>query len=91
MTPDELLALPVVVDLQTAGRAWGLSRSRVYDAHAAGRLPFPVVAVSGRLKVTRAALLRSLDMEEAGPDSPATAATTVSRGPHDDHTFPRAV
>lgn len=75
MTREELLALPLVVDLQTAGRGWGLSRSRVYEAHARGELPFPVVTCAGRLKVTRAALLRSLDID---PDMATAAADTAA-------------
>jgi hypothetical protein len=78
MTREQLLALPVTVDLQTAGRAWGLSRSRVYDAHARNALPFPVVVVSGRLKVTRAALLKSLDIDEAEPATGPAAVTAAS-------------
>jgi hypothetical protein len=87
MTRDELLSLPVVVGLQTAGRAWGLSRSRVYDAHARGTLPFPVIEVSGRFKVTRAALLRSLDEAASATD----AATAPDGGAHHDGTTLRAV
>lgn len=81
MTPDELYALPLVVDLQTAGRAWGMSRSRVYAAHAADALPFRVVSVGGRLKVTRAALLRSLDMDEEPALTGSTVTTTDRIGP----------
>ena len=32
MTRDELLALPAVTDLVTAGRAWGLGRTKAYQS-----------------------------------------------------------
>jgi hypothetical protein len=76
-TREQLLALPPVVGIQTAGRAWGLSRSRVYEAHARDALPFPVVPVAGRLKVTRASLLISLGIDPAA--EPATQAPAPRR------------
>lgn len=93
MSRDEVLALPVVVDLVTAGRAWGWTRSRVYEHHAAGQLPFEVVTVGGRYKVTREALLRSLgisDMDVAGSDNPASATTATELEPPHESRYIRA-
>jgi hypothetical protein len=39
MQKDELLALPVSVDLTTAGRAFGLGRTRAYELARAGQFP----------------------------------------------------
>jgi hypothetical protein len=78
MARDEALALPVVVDLVTAGRAWGWSRSRVYEHHSAGELPFPVVTIGGRYKVTREALLTSLGIDPTATSNiPGRESATV--------------
>ena len=76
MTPDEVRALPVVVDVPTAGRCFGLGRGTAYALAAMDELPVPVLRL-GRHKrvVTRAALLAALGLtdSEAGPASPAVA------------------
>ncbi|MFF3060154.1 DNA-binding protein [Streptomyces sp. NPDC057909] len=42
MTREELLALPVVVDVLTAGRAFGLGRNTTYELINAGEFPVAV-------------------------------------------------
>jgi len=68
MTHDELLALPVTVDLLTAGRAFGLGRDATYDLARREELPFRVLTLGRRKVVTRAALLVALGL----PDNSST-------------------
>ncbi|WP_372407473.1 DNA-binding protein [Streptomyces luteireticuli] len=42
MTRDELMSLPVSVDVLTAGRAFGFGRNLTYELIAAGDFPVPV-------------------------------------------------
>lgn len=67
----ELLALPVSVDVVTAGRAFGLGRSKAYELAKAGEFPCTVLKVGVAYRVTRAELLRVLGVTD-GPLS-ATA------------------
>lgn len=92
MSVDELRALPVAVDLPTAGRAWGIGRNKIHELARAGQAPFPVLRLGNSYRVTRADLLRSLgitpDMEAAGPaqDRPAPNTTPPTEG-RDDRTL----
>jgi hypothetical protein len=70
MGEEELLALPVTVDLSTAGRAFGLGRTKAYEMARADEFPCPVLSLGRRLVVTKAALLKALGMEWA-PERPA--------------------
>ncbi|GGQ23700.1 hypothetical protein GCM10010140_62480 [Streptosporangium pseudovulgare] len=83
MSLAELLALPAAVDLVTAGRAWGLGRTKSHDLARAGEFPCPVLRLGNAYRVTRADLLRSLGIDplqvdtsrspalEGGPDAAA--------------------
>ena len=71
---QELLSLPVVVDLTTAGRAFGISRTSAYRLAGLGQLPVPVLRLGRRLVVTRAALFGALGVT----DPAATPADPVS-------------
>jgi hypothetical protein len=64
--PDiaEVLALPVTVDVVTAGRCFGLGRDASYRAAADGSFPAPVLHLGRRLVVTRAALLDALGIAD---------------------------
>lgn len=64
MTPDELLALPVSVDVPTAGKAFGISRLTSYRLARSGDFPVPVIPVGGKMIVTRASLLDKLGIDE---------------------------
>lgn len=69
MSREELLALPAVVDLVTAGRAWGLSRGQAYALHQAGQFPCEVRQIGKRYRVVTESLLASLDIvREAGQE-----------------------
>jgi hypothetical protein len=50
MQKEELLALPVTVDLVTAGRAFGLGRTRSYELARAGEFPCRVIPVGKNSK-----------------------------------------
>src|SRR5260370_18865603 len=78
MSVAELLALPPAVDLPTAGRAWGLGRTKSHELARAGEFPCPVLRLGHAYRVTRSDLLRSLGIEPsmttAGPAPPGPAA-----------------
>jgi hypothetical protein len=79
MQKDELLALPVSVDLTTAGRAFGLGRTRSYELARAGEFPCRVIPVGRKFRVPRSALLEALGIKDNTADSePAT----LCQGPH---------
>jgi hypothetical protein len=73
MQKDELLALPVSVDLTTAGRAFGLGRTRAYELARTGQFPCRVIPVGRKFRVPRSALLEALGIEDsaAGPQPAA--------------------
>jgi hypothetical protein len=60
MTAEELRTLPVTVDVVTAGRAWGMGRTRAYELARRGEFPVRVLRVGNSYRVTRADLLRAL-------------------------------
>jgi hypothetical protein len=69
MTEAELFALPVTVDIPTAGRAWGLNRSTAYELAKAGQFPCRVEPLKGRYVVLKPDLMRALGY--AVPEMPA--------------------
>src|SRR5204862_7676193 len=73
MTLAELLALPLMVDVSTAARALGLSRSTGYDLARRGEFPCRVLHVGSSYRVPTAELLRVLgiDLTELSPGFPA--------------------
>jgi hypothetical protein len=74
MTLDELLDLPVSVDVVTAGRALGLGRCGTYDVLARGEFPVRTVRVGRATRVPRAELFRVLGVDDSvirGSHTPA--------------------
>jgi predicted DNA-binding transcriptional regulator AlpA len=68
LTQDEVLALPVMLDLvPDAVAALGVSRDTGYSLARTGDFPVPVVTVGRRLKVRRTDLLAFLGIAEASP------------------------
>lgn len=63
MTREELLALPVSVDLQTAARALGFGRTKAYELFRRGKFPIPAVRVGNRVIVPTERLLEFLGVE----------------------------
>lgn len=71
MSEDEVLALPVTVDLETAGRAFGFGRTKAHELARAGEFPCPVKVFGRRYRVLRADLLPALGVApSAGPSVP---------------------
>jgi hypothetical protein len=76
MTMEELLSLPVIVDLRTAGRAVGLGKNKSYELAAAGQFPVQLQRLGIEYKVTRPHLFAYLGLDPAmvAEPSPATKA-----------------
>src|ERR1700729_3121314 len=68
MTPDELAALPVSVDLETAGRAFGIGRTKSHELARAGEFPCRVLRVGMKYRVPRSAILEALGVTGADPE-----------------------
>jgi hypothetical protein len=75
-TVEELRAWPVTVDVQTAGRAFGIGRDQAYRLAREGHFPVPVLRLGRYLRVTRASVLAALgvDEERSPPDTGSSAA-----------------
>lgn len=58
MSVEELQALPVTVDLATAGRAFGMGRTKSHELARAGEFPVEVLRLGRSYRVKRADLLR---------------------------------
>ena len=65
MNRDELTALPAVVDVVTAARALGLSRTIAYRQIAAGTWPTPVLRVGRLIRIPTAPILVLLGLDPA--------------------------
>lgn len=63
MTREELLALPVTIDLVTAARALGMGRTKAYELVRTGEFPVPVLALGNRKRVVTEHLLALLGVE----------------------------
>lgn len=70
MSREELLALPVSVDLVTAARALGMGRTKAYELVRRGEFPLPVVKLGNRQRVVTEYLLRFLGVERHPPTPP---------------------
>jgi len=74
MDRRELLALPAVVDVPTAAKALGLSRTAAYELIRDGEWPTPVFRLGRLIRVPTAPLLALLGITvgtDASPDRPA--------------------
>jgi excisionase family DNA binding protein len=73
LTLTELMALPLMIDVSTAARALGLSRSTAYELARRGEFPCRVLHVGSSYRVPTAELLRVLgiDLSELSPRFPA--------------------
>jgi hypothetical protein len=73
MTMEELLALPLANDLVTAGRAFGLGRTKSYELARRGDFPCRVIPVgNGKYRVPKNAILAALGVADpASTPSPA--------------------
>jgi hypothetical protein len=64
VTDEELLALPVSIDLMTSARALGISRSEAYALARSDRYPVRTYRVGVRYRVARADLIAFLGIRE---------------------------
>jgi hypothetical protein len=73
MRLDELLALPVMFNLDTSNRALDIGRTKGFALARDGEYPIPVRRIGAEYRVTRADLLRELGIDPseglAGPVS----------------------
>jgi hypothetical protein len=67
MSQAELQALPAVVDLTTAGRAFGIGRTKAFELARAGEFPVKVIQVGRKLRVSKAVILEALGVTPAAP------------------------
>jgi len=76
MTEAELLDLPPAVDLATAGRAFGIGRTKAFELARAGQFPVKVLQVGQKFRVPKTAILDALDVKPsaAAVQDPASAA-----------------
>lgn len=62
MSREDLLALPVAVDLETSNRALGLGRSKGYELAKRGAYPCKVLRLGSAYRVVTADLLDLLGL-----------------------------
>lgn len=70
MSLDQLLALPVVMDLETAGCAWGIGRTSSYQLARADEFPCPVHRLGRYYRVRKADLMAALGLGMDGKPLP---------------------
>jgi hypothetical protein len=75
MTIEELFALPVTFDIEVAGRAWAMGRTKAYALARSGAFPCPILRVGHAYRVTRADLFRALGID---PDQPGQSAAVTA-------------
>lgn len=63
LTKADVLAMPAVVDIVTAGKAFGISRNLSYELAAAGQFPCRVLRLGAQWRVPTADLRRALGMD----------------------------
>lgn len=63
LTYEQVLALPVSVDLVTAAKCFGISRTKAHELARAGEFPCQVLRLGVQYRVTRAELLRVLGID----------------------------
>ncbi|HEV3381651.1 MAG TPA: hypothetical protein VG142_11805 [Trebonia sp.] len=68
MSVEELLALPVSVDLATAGRAFGMGRTKAFELARTDGFPVRVIRVGAKFRVPRSAILNALGVEDTVSD-----------------------
>lgn len=73
LTADQLLALPAVIDLDTANRALMLGRSTGYALAKRGAYPVRVLRLGNAYRVVTAELLRLLGLVHRAPEEPDLA------------------
>lgn len=67
LTTEEVLALPVSIDLVTAGRCFGMGRTKAHELARKGEFPCKVLRLGVQYRVMRADLLRVLGLDDQPP------------------------
>lgn len=80
MSVEELLTLPVSVDLTTAGRAFGLGRTKAFELAKAGNFPCRVLRVGVKYRVPRSEILRALGIGADAEPLKVSEATLSAAG-----------
>ncbi|WP_449062541.1 DNA-binding protein [Planomonospora algeriensis] len=80
MSRAELLALPPVIDIVTAGRALGFGRTKSYELARTGEFPCRVIRAGRSYLVPTAVLLAVLGLEPLRPH--LADVSDDSRGAH---------
>jgi hypothetical protein len=73
MGMEELLALPVSIDLRTAARALRIGKNKAYEQATAGTFPIPVRRSGAEWRCNRADLFRELGLDPATVAAPVKA------------------
>ncbi|WP_406321913.1 DNA-binding protein [Streptomyces sp. NBC_00519] len=71
LTVGDLLNLPPTTDVETAGKAFGIGRTKAYELVRSGEFPCKVVPAGRAYRVVTADLLRVLGIQENTQHAPA--------------------
>lgn len=63
---EELVALPAVVGIEAAARAWGMGKSKASELARADQFPCKVLRFGAKYKVRKVDLMRSLGLNLDG-------------------------
>jgi hypothetical protein len=74
-TADEIRALGVRTDIETAASIWGIGRTKAFELAQTGEFPSPVVRVGSRYVVLVTPMLRALGLDQE-PDQDVTDSRT---------------
>jgi hypothetical protein len=82
LSRSAIRALPATVDVETAGRAYGVGRTTAYALAKAGKFPCEVIRVGNAYRVLTSSLLKSLGIDPnsdgAGAGTPTPLAENAS-------------
>lgn len=82
MSMDELLALPVSVNIVTAGRAFGLGRTKAHELARAGNFPCRVLRLGNRYRAPRSAIFEALGIDPTASPARPPRMPSPGRGDH---------
>ncbi len=77
MTHDQLMALPVALDVQTAAAVLGIGRTVAYELIRTDCWPSPVQRVGGCIRIPTAPLLELLGVTRDSHEEPLATARAI--------------
>ena len=80
MNRTELDALPAVVDVCTAAKVLGLSRTAAYELIRLGEWPTPVFRLGKLIRIPTAPMLKLLGLDASSSSPSAPAASPLASG-----------